>query len=407
MPTSLASADASPPTSGAGLVSRDFYTLRVLLFLYHVAFGIVFPYLRLYYWEIGLSGIEIGVIGSFATLMAMLAGPFLGLLNDRFGRIRLLLAMTSLGGIIATLGLSVAHRFLWLLLFAAAMRALFVPTDGLIAGAALKLLGNRPERFGSFRVWGSIGFVISAWGFGQLFERTGLHRLFPAYITVTCMFLVAAFFLRTQQVALGGPSWTRVGHLVRQPTWVMFTLSLIILSIANSGMYNFLGIYLAELGGGAGLIGTATSLSGLAEIPIFLLGPALILRLGSKRLLAVAYSMYALRWLLYGIMPAPQWAMPLALMHMVTFGPYLLAGVDYANSLAPRGLQSTAQGLFHASFLLGSTIGLPISGWLFDTIGPAALFRIYAGLGVAALLVLLWGFKSDIARRRPDDSTLG
>ena len=64
-----------------------------MYFLYYTGFGIYLPFINIYYSHIGLSGLEIGLINTLSPLVGMLSAPLWGILNDRFGKTRVLLAI--------------------------------------------------------------------------------------------------------------------------------------------------------------------------------------------------------------------------------------------------------------------------------------------------------------------------
>ena len=78
-------------------------------------------------------------------------------------------------------------------------------------------------------------------------------------------------------------------------------------------------------------------------------------------------------------MPSPVWALPIALMHGSTFGFFWIASVTHVNSLAPENLKATSQGLFWTTMNLANVVGSPISGVLYDRVGPSALFKLFSG----------------------------
>ncbi len=386
---SIALADATARAIAAG---RGLWIARALYFFQFGAVGAFFPYLYVYYRSIGLSGTQIGLIGSLPPLVGMIAGPLWGLLSDRFGAVRQLLILATAGSILAVLGLSAVQAFGALFLLTMVYAFFNNPIMPLLDSATLDLLEGQREHYGRQRLWGSIGFVITSWGFGLLLERIGLHWAFYGYVLLMFPLMILAWWLPVRRARLSAPLRRGLARLVRQRAWFFFSLSLVVLGIANSGMHGFLNIFVKEMGGSEGLIGTMWGVAALSEIPVMFLAAPLIVRLGPRRILAATYALYVLRWLLYGLMPSPIWAVPISLLHGLTFGALWVTGVAYVDALAPEELKATAQGLFFASFFgFSRVLGTSLSGLLFDMIGPAALFQTYALFGLVALGLFWWG----------------
>jgi MFS family permease len=115
--------------------------------------------------------------------------------------------------------------------------------------------------------------------------------------------------------------------------------------------------------------------------------------------MAVALFAFAMRMLLYGLMPAPEWAAGISVVAGTAFGLYSIAVVNYANELAPANLKATSQGLVVALTSLSGIAGAPFSGWLFDRVGPSNMFLILAGCCFLALL--FFGIGRLLMNRQP------
>lgn len=363
-----------------------------MYFFYYAAYGIFTVYINVYYHTIGLSGVQIGWINALAPLVGIAAGPLWGIVSDRSGRPRLVLALAVTGAAVAVLGISAVKVFTGLLPLAATyflFNSIINPT---VDTTNLAVLGEQSERYGRQRIWGTIGYIVSTLAAGQFLQRVGLHWMFYGYFFLMILMLGAVPFLPVRPVHSSTSLKINIRELVGQRQWLFFIASLIPLWACSNGMYTFMGVYLKEMGGDAVLIGMNSSISAISEMPMMIFSAFLLSKLGLKRMLITAYALYAVRFLLYGLIPAPIWALPISLMHGVTFGLFWVSGVVYVNQLAPANLRTTSQTLFFAMMNLAGVVGSPFSGWVFDRLGPAQLFRGYAVLSLIALGILLIGF---------------
>lgn len=396
----VASLSVDPTHEEAIERERQLISVRGLYFFLFCANGIFSIFINIYYREVGLSGLEIGAASGIGPLISIVASPIWSVLSDRLGKIRMLLFIAATGAILAAWGLSLSTSVQAILPLAGMYALFYMPIMSLMNGATLRTLGDQPEKYGRQRIWGSLGYILTSGLGGIAIDIFNLDLVWVFYIYIGSMivFLLTTFTLKPQPVQLSRPVWDGLAQLVKRRVWVIFMLSVFILNLANSGMYDYLGLYILEIDGSEALVGMQWSLGAIAELPILFFGSLLLVRFSARRLLIVAYLLYAFRWFLYGIMPDPSWVLPIALIHGITLGPYLIAGVDYANQLAPPDLKTTAQGLFFAITALAHVVGSPISGFLFDVIGPAALFRVFALFGVVAFF-LLW-----LGTRKPEPS---
>jgi PPP family 3-phenylpropionic acid transporter len=365
------------------------WPVKVLYFLLFAAQGVYYTFINVYYASIGLSGTQIGLINTVSPLVGMFSSPSWGVLSDRTGKTRRLLAITTLGAILTSLAISQIHSFA-LLLAVVALYALFnSPTVPLVDSTALELLGEHRERYGAQRVWGSIGFVVTSAVIGLILERTGISFIFIGNAVILAIFIVALVVLPERPVRLSGSIWRGLSTMMRQPPWLVFAASIGLLGMANSGMQNFLSVMLHGMGGSDSLIGITWTIGAIAEMPVMILGALLLKRFGARRLIGFAISVYGLRMLLYSVMPAPEWAAWIASLGGLSFGLYWISAVTYASELAPAHLKATSQGLLVAVTSLSGIIGATLAGLLYDQVGPSIMFRILAGFCVLALILLI------------------
>ncbi len=380
----------TPPASPS---SRDLNVVKVLYFVYYAAFGIFSAYSNLYFRGLGLSGFQIGWLSAIIPAVGVICGPLWSYLNDRLERPRAQLAIAGAGALAAVLAMSVPRTFLWLLPLAGLYSLFNSTVMPIIDTTNLALLGERRDRYGRQRVWGSVGYITAIWVVGQVIGALGLHWLFPAYAIAMLGLLAALFFLPDRRVRLALAPQGGLLEMVRQPRWLLFAVSILFLGVSISGMNNFLGVSLKIMGGSDRLVGNVLSLAAVAEMPVMFFSTVLIGRVGLKRMLVISFGAYSLRFALYAVMPSPLWALPISLMHGFTFGLYWVASIIYLNQLAPAHLKTTSQGLFMGIAYLSNVAGALIGGALLDHVGPSALFAIYAGCALTALAILLVCFR--------------
>ena len=212
--------------------------------------------------------------------------------------------------------------------------------------------------------------------------------MFFAIVGLLAISIVVLFWFPASRGSMTTPIFSGITRLINHPEWMGFMASLLIIGVASSGMHTFVGILIKEIGGGEGLVGLSAGVGVLSELPIMLFSPVMVKRYHPRKLLGISFILYTLRLFLYGVMPSTNWVLPLSLLHGVSFGLYWVSSVAYANKIAPDNLKGTAQGVLIAIISLSSMLGGLLSGWIFDTLGTATLFRIYSLFGVFALFIL-------------------
>ncbi|MCC6905409.1 MAG: MFS transporter [Anaerolineae bacterium] len=380
--------------------ARDLAVVCYLFFTFGWSIGFIIVYLNPYLREIGLTGVQIGIISSLSPLALLAANTLWGYISDRTGQARLLLAIAPVVSAAAALALEQTRSFPLILLLSVVFNAFCFPINTLLATIAIQQLGGRSEGFGQIRVWTSIGFIAGALGFGFFAERIGLRWLFTGYAAASVLFLIGVLVMRPARVTTSQqPLLMALRTLARSRAWVLFMLSVFVFSVGSIGANTFLTVYMRDNGANPNTLGVMSTVAAIAEMPTFIMGALLLRRYGSRRLLLIGYAAYVVRWALYGLMPAPGWAIPISLLQSVSFGFYLIAAVSYANSLAPDDLKGTTQGLFFGAGALAGFVGSPLIGWLYDALGGRWMFLICAAIGLGALAILYF-----TSRPEPDET---
>ena len=177
-----------------------------------------------------------------------------------------------------------------------------------------------------------------------------------------------------------------VGDLVRdRALWVF--LPLCALGYATYASYNtFFALYLTGLGASTPVVGAATALAALAEMPMMLLAGPLMARLGVKRLLLLGLGAASVRWAAYGLLHDYRAAVAVGLLNGVSFAGFYVAAVTYVDRRVPARLRATGQTLFNAAVPgLGTVVGTNVCGALYDHLHANGMYLVAAGVCTVAV----------------------
>ena len=374
---------------------------RLFYLLYFGAVGCIFPYLNLYYRRIGLSGLQIGVLSALPALVVPLAAPLWGILADSRSLHRTLLSVAVAGTILPVLLLSAGSTMSWLVPVTLIYAFFYGPIGPLIDSAALEVAEAAQRSYGELRAWGTIGFIVSAWALGRIMERAGLRWLFCGYALFMVATVVVSRFLPPRRELWRAPKLRGLGILLTDRVFVLFLVSIFLLSVAVTAVNNFFSLYMDALGASEGLLGLAWAIASLSELPVMFLSGALLRRLTARGLLIVGFSVYALRWLLYSQITSPEMILFVQLLHGFSFGAFFVAGVIYTRERAPEGLAATGQALFSGTaWGLAGVVGGVAGGYLYDQAGVLNLFKLCSLAATLALLLFVFAALRDRHSRR-------
>lgn len=359
------------------------------------AVGALTPFITLYYRELGLSGLQIGILASLPPLAVAMMAPIWGAIADSFAIHRLVLRVALLVTTLLAIALTQVTSFVWILPIMAALAFVNAPVPSLTDSYGMTISERRSRSYGSLRVWGSLGYTAAVWVIGWLMGESVSSLFLVAYAACLLLACVSTLGLPPLSERSTGPVWSGLSSVIRNRRMLVLLITSYLISTSAMVMYSFLGIHLSELGGSAELIGTAFALNAISELPVIAFGAWFLSRLGSTRLLGLAILVYVVRLVAYSLLPAPEWVLAVQLLHGFSYGAFLMASVTLAHRLAGREQAATAQGLLTSmSFGFGSITGSLIGGALLDTIGTTGIFRLAALVMLLTFAVYVVGARS-------------
>ncbi len=374
----------------SSLFSSATFAPKVYYFCYYAAMACFMPFLALYYRGVGLTGAQIGLLAGVAPVVTWLAAPLWGAVADATRQHRTYLLVATLGALVMVGLLSQARRMEWLLPVILGYAFFTAPIMPLIDNSVMVLLGKQSASYGRLRLWGAVGWGLSGAAAGILVERAGIGYMFAGYAFFMVLGLLAAMRLTIHPAAAGQPFWTGMRGLTTDRTLMVFLLTVLVGSMGSAVVHTYLFLYMSDLGAGETLMGLSLTVATLSEVPVFFFSALLLRKLGARGLLMVAMMAYLVRLAAYGVMPSVWWVLPINLLHGLTFAALWVAGVSYANEIAPLGMGATVQGLFAGIAMgLGAALGAPAAGALYDAFGGAMLYRL-AAVWMAAGVLFFW-----------------
>lgn len=374
----------SPP------VTVPYARLSAIYFAYFAFVGAFAPYFSLYLKDLGASAWEIGVLISIMQLTRVFAPNFWAWVADHHGR-RVALMRASVA--LATLSFCgiYATRSFWGIFVVLALLAFFSSAaNPLLEATTFTALRGRLERYGTIRMWGSVGFIVAVLVVGAALDRMAIDNLLWMLLGI----LVATAGL-TWLLPSGGEARPiereRVWPVLRRPEVLVLLCACFLMSVSHGALFTFLSIYLTDLGYSKTAVGVLWSLGVIAEILVFLAAPRWLTRFDPRTILIASFACAVARFLLIGWAAENVALVTIAqILHAATFGSYHLAALAVVNAWFTGARQVRGQALYLSlSFGAGGFLGGLASGALWSTIGPTWTFTVSGVVAGAGLGVLL------------------
>lgn len=353
-----------------------------------VAFGFYLPFMPAWLVARGFVGGTMSALVMMLPVMAIIAPPCLGMLADSLGLRGGLLRWACLGaglafGVLA-LGAAYFERLPFALTFVCFV--VFAGFRSAMSGLADVIALEHARHYGQLRLWGSVGFMVSA-GLAGHFVSPERPALLPACIAVSLgvSFLVSQTLPKTA-AAPPRPAPAEARRLLSKPTFRWLLVSSFLVTGASSAYDICLTLRLRDLGASGDYVGAAWAVGTLAEIVLMAWLSPHIARLGAARLLVFAYAVGAVRWMLIASIRSLPALMILQPLHAISFALMWICAVSLLKQETGDGGLATAQGIFAAACASGSACGMAAWGGLYAAGGGEAVFSAAAVLsGLAAV----------------------
>ena len=372
-----------------------------------VLFTSFFP---LYLQVVGMNKLEIGSLMSVGALVSIIANPFWGIWSDRYQNIRRIVLVMLTGTLVLSQLVFQANTYemiyVSILFFYFFQGPLFAQSNTMI----LSYIDGTSHRFGSFRLWGSLGWAFTAILAGPVIEWADVSVLSYLFAALLCAAMIALITLPKLDHSIGIAPLPFKGlrQVLYNPFFLCFIFFGILVSIPNTMNNTFVSLYITELGGSKTMIGLAVFLSSILEMAVLLLCDRILKRRISVLLgsLALVSALFFLRWWLMADATTPLQVAFIQVLHCITFGGFFYVGTQLTLLLVPKPYRSSGQALYTLTWSgISGILGGVLGGWMYQNLGAQAMYQSGSILALFGTLGFgfMWFFVSRGSYRPPAD----
>lgn len=355
--------------------------------------GALVPYWALYLKSLGFGAAEIGELMAVIMATKVVAPNIWGWVADRSGQKVLIVRLGVLMALITFSAVFFGQGYWWMVVVMALFSFFWNAALPQFEATTMSLLGSDSHRYGSIRLWGSVGFILSVVGVGALLDEHGVEVIPVAILIMLLGAWLATLLVPREGSVVPVKSRQPISAVLLRPEVLVVLTVCFLLQLSHGPYYTFYTIYLEEHGYGRGLIGQLWALGVVAEIGVFLFMYRLLPRYGARLLLLISLALTTLRWLLvaWGV----EWLMVLLfaqLLHAASFGIYHAVVIHLIHKFFTGQHQGRGQALYSSiSFGAGGAVGSLASGYLWESAGAGITYSAAAITSLLAWL-LVWRF---------------
>jgi predicted MFS family arabinose efflux permease len=361
-------------------------------FLFWGAIASFIPYLSLYYDSIGLTGTQIGTLNSVRAALSFITAIAIAFLSDVLRRRKLVFILAIFGMVILLAIFPYMASFITILPIIALYSALQTPNIAILDQETLSILKN-PRDYSIIRVGGSFGVGVITLLTGLIIDRPGVPLTAIFYVHIILLILLYFLVLalpdsQNQQQQGKIPSTKDIVDLLRIPGFTLWLGIIFLFGLGDAAMINFLFLHIRSIGGSASLMGLATAFSIAGEIAGYYLAQRVQRRVGSRRMIILAFIFRIFWFVLIAFNRAPLLVLPIHILNGIGFSLVSAGSVAYVNERAPAHIGTTAQGVRSAILIrLSGVVGSLIAGFIYQRSGSTRMYLIFAVFSIISLLL--------------------
>ena len=379
--------------------------LSLYWFVATAALGVYFPYFSLYLREaLSFTGVQIGMAFSVAPLMGVVAQPLWGVIADRTGSRRQVLALLCAGTATGYALLTQPRSFVWLLAalgFLAFFSTAQVPMAVAVSLATHERDGRRIP-FGQVRVWGTLGFGVTVLGIPALLglvqqaQQQGERQVFHLVFALAALLagLAALLALAVPRVPSSAEARSLPGdqRFLRQQRPYLRVLCVNFLAyVCLQGPMMLFPVYVRARGGTTATVSYMWLCMLSLETLLMIWAAPLYKWLGAKAAITCGVLACSLRWLLCGLSDDLRWVYPLQMLHGVMVVSLQVAGPLLVESLVPDRLRASSQAGYNLwGSGLGGIVSTTLAGVVLDAWGMDTVMVVFGCAGLALSAVVPW-----------------
>ncbi len=369
-------------------------------FFYFASLGAFIPYWSLYLKHLGFTASQIGELSAVLLATRIIAPNIWGWIADHTGKRVWIIRTAAFIGMCIFSTVLIIRGYWPLLLVLAGFSFFWNAALPQFEAATMNHLGSSKHMYSRIRLWGSVGFIITALALAPILQKQGLAVLpWMILFILFCIWINTLFVNETveQTVRVAKASFIKTCF---KPPVLALLLACFFIQASHGPYYAFFSIYLEDYGYSRTAIGQLWSLGVIAEVAIFFCMHRLLPWMGAKTLLLVAMTLTILRWWLIATFAESISILLFAqLLHAASYGLFHAAAIHLIDQYFSGNIQGRGQALYSSiSFGLGGSLGSLLSGYTWNSIGSSHVYLLAMCIATIALIQFIWIAKPRLSK---------
>ncbi len=374
-----------------------YWRLSNFYLFYFASLGALLPYWGLYLKDEGFSTLEIGELMAIVMATKIISPNIWGWIADHTGKKMTIIRIGSLASILCFFGVFWADGYWSMALVMLSFSFFWNATLPQFEAITLNYLHGDSHRYSLIRLWGSIGFIITAAALGPLFEWGSIDNLPAILLAIYIAIFLSSGLVPERPSPVVHHKHTSIIKVLKRPKVIALLLVCFLMQASHGPYYTFFTLYMEGYGYSRTVIGEMWALGVIAEVLAFMVMHRLVPKYGLERLLLFALIITTARWLITAFFAQSLVIILFAqLIHAASFGIFHAVTIAMFHHIFTGKLQGRGQALYSSiSFGAGGAFGSYAAGLSWDRFGAESIYIFASFMTITAYLISLWWFKGE------------
>ena len=358
--------------------------IRSQYFLYFGVLGIFLPYFNLYCYNLGFSGLQIGVLSGLRSVAMVIFPLIWGMLADRLNLRRPIYILCNFVSTAVWVMFLFTAEFWPMLIITVFYGMFYAPIISFLEAVTMDVLGAEKKSYGRIRAWGSISFIVMVLVLGKIIDLYSVDIILVLILAGSLMLAAISVGIPAIQAPKRDLLTPGAGSLLEKRV-IVFLFCAFLMLVSHGAYYGFFSIHLADLGFGSTFIGITWALGSTAEILVMIKSDKIFSRFSLENVLFFSFLVAAFRWIILFFAESATVILLSQILHAVTYGTFHMASILYIDRLAPEKAKTLGQAVNNAlTYGLGLMVGFFANGYVYEITGSFALFLMSSLIALAA-----------------------
>jgi len=373
-----------------------YWRLSNFYLFYFASLGALLPYWGLYLKGEGFSALEIGELMALVMATKIISPNIWGWIADHTGRKMSIIRIGSLLSILCFAGVFWAEGYWAMALVMFSFSFFWNATLPQFEAITLNYLCNDSHRYSLIRLWGSVGFIITAVALGPLFEWSSVENLPGILLALYIAIFLSSGLVPERQSPVVAHQHRPIMGVLKRPKVIALLVVCFLMQASHGPYYTFFTLYMEGYGYTGTVIGELWALGVIAEVLVFMVMHRLVPKYGLERLLFFALLVTSVRWLVTALFAESVVMILLAqLIHAASFGIFHAVTIAMFHHIFAGRLQGRGQAIYNSvSFGAGGAFGSYVAGLSWEQFGPESIYLFASIMTIFAYLIAMRWFNN-------------